>query len=178
MLKRIIPSRLSCFCLWIIAINTTYATEAPENMDAMPIEIQSDTAEFDDKKGTAIYRGNVVMKQGNRHLSSLKLVILRDEHGKIESMVATGTPAYFYAKSDPEKPPIQGQAKNLKYFPKQDKLLLLEEAELIQNGDTIRGCHLVYFISTHVLSSLPVPGKHTTVILTPKSKPTPEQGMQ
>jgi len=145
-------------------------TEGKHNEDALPIEIQSNQAEFDDKKGIVTYQGNVIMKQGNRYLSATKLIIARDNHGKIESMQAMGAPAYFYVRPEPEKPPIHGQANTLYYFPKQDKLLLIDEAELIQNEDTVQGDHLIYFISTHVLSSLPVPGKNTTVILKPQTK--------
>ena len=171
MLRRIIrllaSSLIICFTS---TANGASNTQAVPNEDALPIEIQSNSAEFDDKKGTVTYRENVIMKQGNRYLSARELIIARDPSGKIESMKAMGEPAYFYVKPEPEKPPVHGQAKNLYYFPKQDKLLLIDEAELIQNEDTIQGDHLIYFISTHVLSSQPVPGKTTTVILRSQTK--------
>jgi lipopolysaccharide export system protein LptA len=153
-------------------VNSTNAAENVQNVESMPIQIQSNSAEFDDKKGTATYKGDVIMQQGNRMMTSLELIIARDPQGKIDSMKATGAPAYFYVKPESDKPPVHGKANNLQYFPKQDKLLLLEEAELIQNGDTVLGNYLIYSIATRVLSSRPVPGKNTTVILTPHPKST------
>jgi len=140
--------------------------------EELPIEIHSDSAQFDDKKGTATYLGNVVMQQGSRQLSSQSLIIKRDNHGKIESMVAKGTPATFQAKPSPEKPLIHGFANIIQFYPNQDKMILLENASLTQNEDTLEGDSLTYFVSKHILSSDPVPGKRTTVLITPKPKST------
>jgi len=134
-----------------------------------PIEIYSTKAEFEDKKGTATYKGAVVMDQGNHHLTSDVLIIQRDTGGKIESMIATGNPAHFHVKPSPDKSELLGHAKTIKFYPKQDKILLLQNAELTQNNETIRGENLTYFLSTHVLLSNPVSGEKTTVILAPKS---------
>lgn len=146
----------------------------PVNPDeSQPIQIQSDSAEFDDKKGTALYRGNVLMTQGTRQLISDTLLIQRDGHGKIELMIATGLPARFQAQlspEHPEKPLGHGQANTVKFFPKEDKIYLFENAELTENDNTIKGDSLTYFINTKVLSANPVPGKRTTVILAPRKK--------
>jgi lipopolysaccharide export system protein LptA len=133
------------------------------------IEINADFAEFDDKKGTVIYQGNVVMSQGNRQLTSDTLVIQRDSHGKINFMIATGSPAHFQIDSEPEKPLSHGQSNTIKYFPNQDKILFIGNAELTQNTNTVYGDKLSYFLKTRVLSSELVPGKRTTVILPSRS---------
>lgn len=157
-------------CLLSIAATTTNPMTPLD--ETLPIEIHSDSAEFDDKKGTAIYHGDVTMEQGSRQLTSDLLVIHRDTQGKIEMMIATGSPAHFHAKSNPEKPPAFGHANTVKFFPKQDKILLIDNAELTQNADTIRGESLTYYLDTQVLSSEPIPGKRTTVILAPRASKT------
>ncbi len=135
----------------------------------MPLEIQSDSVTFDEQKGSATYVGHVVTTQGSRQLTSDTLVIFRDNHGKVEWLYATGHPALFHAKPDPTKPMTSGQANIIKFFPKLDKVILLKEATLIQNEQSIQGDNLIYSPSNHLLSAEPVPGKKTTVILPPKT---------
>jgi lipopolysaccharide export system protein LptA len=133
-----------------------------------PIQIQSASVEFDEKKGTALYRGQVVFQQGTRHLTADSLLIKKDLQGKIESVLAKGKPAQFKAKPNPAKPFVTGHANILHYLPNQDKILLIQNAELTQNDDTIRGESLSYQLSTQVLTSNPVAGQRTTVILAPR----------
>lgn len=168
MSKRIIHLRISIFlvCFWVV--QTAIANDNINTPDAeKPIEIHSTTAEFEDKKGTATYKGSVVMDQGNRHLTSDVLIIQRDKGGRIESMIATGNPANFHAKTNSDKPELLGHAQIIEFYPKEDKILLFQNAEVTQNNETIRGENLAYFLSTHILSSHPVSGKKTTVILAP-----------
>jgi lipopolysaccharide transport protein LptA len=176
MSKRIIPLRISIFLgffLTFLCINQTFAIDNTHLNAEQPIEIYASTAEFEDKKGTATYKGSVVMDQGNHHLTSDVLVILRDKSGKIESMIATGEPASFHVKPNLDKPELLGHAKIIEFYPKQDKILLFENAELTQNNETIRGENLTYFLVTHVLLANPVAGKKTTVILAPNKSPLP-----
>ncbi|HXH54722.1 MAG TPA: lipopolysaccharide transport periplasmic protein LptA [Gammaproteobacteria bacterium] len=175
MSKRIIRLRISLFLvcfLMFIWIEQALAMDKTQLGAENPLEIYSKTAEFDDQKRTATYKIAVMMNQGNHHLTSDILIILRDTNGKIESMIATGNPAHFYTTSSLEKSELQGHAKIIEFYPKQDKLLFLQNAELTQNNETIRSEKLTYFLSTHVLLSNPVFGKKTTILLMPKS-PSP-----
>lgn len=174
MLKRIIPLLVSCFVVFILDQTMVFALNPLNSDETQSIEIQSDSAEFDDKKGTAVYHGHVLMTQGSRQLTSDTLTIQKDQHGKIKLMIATGNPAHFKAKPAPEKPFSEGHANIVKYFPNENKIILLENAELTQNQDTIRGDNLSYFLNTKVLSSEPVPGKRTTVILAPRTSKSPK----
>lgn len=168
MSKRIILLHISIFLLGFWALQNAIALDNINISDAeKPIEIYSTAAEFEDKKGTATYKGSVVMDQGNRHLTSDVLIIKRDKSGRIESMIATGNPANFHAKTNSDKPELRGHAEIIEFYPKEDKILLFQDAEVTQNNETIRGENLAYFLSTHVLSSHPVSGKKTTVILAP-----------
>lgn len=177
LLLRLSPCIFKAIICWSLFLSVSAATAAsgstaatPQNPDEkLPLEIRSDSALFDDKKGTATYYGNVIMNQGSRQVTADTLIIQRSKQGKIEWLIAKGTPAHFQALPEPQKPLSFGQANTIKYFPNQDKILLIENAELTQNSDTIRGDHLSYFLSTRVLASDPVPGKRMTVILAPRS---------
>jgi lipopolysaccharide export system protein LptA len=151
------------------SLAATSSATPPNPDEKLPLEIHSDSALFDDKKGTATYFGNVIMNQGSRQVTADTLIIQRSRQGKIEWLIAKGSPAHFQALPEPQKPLSFGQANTIKYFPNQDKILLIENAELTQNSDTIRGDHLSYFLSSRILASDPVPGKRMTVILAPRS---------
>jgi lipopolysaccharide export system protein LptA len=64
--------------LIVISCNICYAEDAKQALN-----ITSYTAEFDDKTGIAIYRGNVVAQQGSRCLESDTLTVYRGKDNKI-----------------------------------------------------------------------------------------------
>lgn len=143
-------------------------TDSSPSDDSYPIEIQSNTADFDDKTGDATHRGNVVVTQGTRHLTADTLVIHRDPNGKIDRMIAQGTPARFHAYPEPQKPILEGKANILKFFPKEDKIILEEDAELTQAEHTIQGPQITYYLANRMLSSESNLTQRTTVIIKPK----------
>lgn len=135
-----------------------------------PLNIESVHVEFDDQHGTAIYTGFVIADQGSRHLTSDKLTIYRGKDNKIELVIAIGTPAHFQSQQDPNKPIEFGTADTIKYFPNENKVDLIGNASLEQDGNSITGPFLSYFFTTSLLKSESSPIQQTTVILKPKSE--------
>ncbi len=133
-----------------------------------PVNIQADNAKFDNEQGIAVYNGNVTIDQGSRHLASDILTIKRDHNNKIKIMIASGNPATFHSQTDPQGPIGSGKAKTIKYYPKQDSVDLIDDAELTQNGDTITGPVLNYNFTTGNLKSKGSPKARTTVTLQPR----------
>jgi lipopolysaccharide export system protein LptA len=133
-----------------------------------PVYITADNANFDNIKGIAEYEGNVVVNQGSRHLEANKLTIQRDADNQIKVMTAIGDPANFKSQPDADKPVGYGSAKIIKYYPQQNKVDLLENAKLMQNGDTLSGPKLSYNFVTEVLQGKSSKQQRTTVILQPK----------
>ena len=136
-----------------------------------PLKIQADTANLDHAAGVAEYDGNVNVDQGSRHLSSDHLTIIRNAHNKIEVIIATGSPATFHAQEDPKKPKGTGSAKTIKYYPAQDCVDLLDEAELSKDGDTITGPILNYNFTSGNLQTNSKADKRVTFVLQPKREP-------
>lgn len=141
------------------------ATASPDLLGNEPLEVHSNTAEFDDKKGTVFYSGQVEVLQGARYLSSNTLLIERDKDGKVHSMIAKGSPAYFRTQPHPDKPMMEGHANLIHYFPKENKVIFQENAELSQNKESIRGHLLIYDLDKRILTSEALKGHRTTVIL-------------
>ncbi len=170
MLRRTTRLLVKVCILFFLYSHQATALETSEAEKTTPIEIRSDAAEFDDTKGTATYHGHVEMIQDCKHLFSDQLVITRDNHNKIEKMIATGIPAFFFFQPDPNKPTVKGQAETIQYFPKQENIILLTNATLNQDSDTITGDHLTYSLKSRELVAVPQPGKRTTIILGPQTK--------
>jgi lipopolysaccharide export system protein LptA len=136
-----------------------------------PVKVQADAANLDHEKGIAIYTGNVKVDQGSRHLSSDNLTIKRDKNKKIQIMIATGKPATFSSQPDPNKPKGSGKARTIKYYPQEDSVDLLDDAELTKDGDTITGPKLNYNFKTGNLKTTSSVDKRVTFILQPKREP-------
>jgi lipopolysaccharide export system protein LptA len=147
-------------------LNQNEATQKKQNTpEEPPITISSDSAEFDDKKGIATYRQHVTLDQGNRHLRADTLTIERNKSGNIAKITALGNPAHFEIQAHPTRPVIRGHANTIHYFPEEEKILLIDNAELTQQGNIIRGSYLSYLLKSEVLSSEAQPGKRTQVII-------------
>ena len=58
---------------------------------SLPVEVTSDTLEVDQATGTAVFKGNVIVGQGEMRLSAPRvLVVYREETQGIERLEATG----------------------------------------------------------------------------------------
>ncbi len=155
------------FSCWLFLSGTCLAQVKTADAE-QPVTIHSNTASFDNNKGIAIYNGKVTVKQGSRNLASDKLTIERDDNNQIKIMIATGKPARFRSQADVNRPIGYGKANMIKYYPQQDKVDLLGNAELRQNGDTVSGPILTYNFTTGVLQSKSTRKARSTVVLQPK----------
>ncbi len=154
---------ISCVCV----VTSSLLATPPQPDSELPVQITADHASFDHKLGVAVYLGNVKVNQGSRHLTANKLVIESDNN-RIKIMIATGNPATFRSQQNPNKPAGTGSAKVIKYYPQKDKVDLLYQAQLTQDGDTISGPRLSYNFVTEVLQGNSSARERTTVIIQPK----------
>lgn len=114
-----------------------------------PVTIDSNTASYNEKKAISIYTGNVVTIQGSLHINSDKLVVyLKD--GGIEKMVFTGKPAKFRQLPAKGKEEIHGEGLTGEFYPNQNKLVLIEEAVVIQ-GNSRSASRLIVYDSKNAL---------------------------
>jgi lipopolysaccharide export system protein LptA len=170
MLKPTIPVINIKWIKWIglFLLFTPSAIALPTDAD-FPIEITSDTAEFDDKVGTARHFGHVLMVQGSRHLEAETLLIERNAiNHKIEKMTATGHPAHFKTQLEQEKPIVDAHAETLIFYPEKQTLYLQQNAQVIQDNHRVKGEHLIYFLAAKRLVSEFNRDQRTTVIIPPR----------
>ena len=119
---------------------------ALESDQAQPMRITADQALRDEKKGVTVYKGNVRMDQGSLHVDADRITIYHDRESA-DRGIATGAPARLQQQPDPEKGPMHASARRIEYLRASDQITLRGEASIEQDGSTVTGEKIEYFIS-------------------------------
>jgi len=130
---------------------STAATGLDEDRN-QSIYIDSDSAERDDIKGTTIYSGNVVMKQGSMRIDAEKVVIFNVKN-KVTKIVAIGTPVRYQQKPTKDEELVIAQADRLEYDIKDEELHLIDNAFLEQDGLSLSGTRIDYDVKKSVVKA-------------------------
>lgn len=115
----------------------------PSDRD-QPIHIQADTADLDDKKGTAIYRGTVVVTQGTLKITGDTVTVVQQANGDIKSFKSVGRPAYYEQIPDVDKDLVKAYGITIEYFAQEDKIVITDQAKVVQTNNTFRGEKITY----------------------------------
>lgn len=118
-----------CFAL------TSQVALALESDANQPIIIESNSAIYDDNKGTSTYLGNVTATQGSLNITSDELII-HLKNGKVDKLEAAGTPVRFKQIPSEGKEEIRGKSLRAEYFPDKAQLIMIKEAVVWQGANT------------------------------------------
>ncbi len=150
-----------------------------------PIKIEADAAELDDKSGITVYSGNVVVIQGSMTLHGERFTLIYNDDNTLKTATMLGYPASFKQTPDEqEKGDIDGKGIKIDYLAADNKLILTEDAELLQNGKLFKAYNIEYDTEkSKMIARKAVSGEHTPsgksadnnagrirVILPPKKK--------
>jgi lipopolysaccharide export system protein LptA len=137
------PIKKIC-CLLLLGFYSAGAFSLETDKD-QPINIDSNTATFDDATSTSIYTGNVISIQGSMRVESDKLVVYFKD-GEAEKLVFTGKRAKFRQTPNVGSEDITGEALTGEYYPKKNLLVLINEATVWQ-GNGIYSSKLIEYDS-------------------------------
>ena len=135
----------------VMSLNLHTAFALPEDRQ-LPLYIDADWSEFTNGTPTGIYKGNVVMIQGN-------LEILADEaifqmvDGELEYIIATGDMVKIKDLPKLNEPWVFGEGRKLSYFPKRQILELETDAQVEQNRDIVVANKIIYNLETRVINA-------------------------
>lgn len=137
--KRKIRSILGAFLLL-----PTLAMALPSDRE-MPIEIESDSADIDNKKGVSVYRGDVVMTQGSTRITG-DVVTVYTENQEVQKIVAEGINkrAYYEEEQPDAQGTLQAWGHTIDYKVLDEKIHLIRQAQLVQKGDSFKGERIDY----------------------------------
>ena len=112
---------------------------------SQPIRIQADSVERSERNGTTIYSGSVVMTQGSMRIEADRIEIqtINDE---VSEIIATGVPAHFQQQPEEGEDLLHAKAETIHYYVSGEKIELLVGASLVQEGSTLQGNRIDYFL--------------------------------
>jgi lipopolysaccharide export system protein LptA len=153
----------------------------PSDRD-QPIRVQADSAELDEKQGVAVYRGGVVITQGTLKITGDKVTITQDARGDIEVFTAEGNLAYYEQLPAEDKSIVKAYGRTIQYFAPTERIVLIDEARVIQEGNTFKGEKIVYDTARQIVQagraqggSVSKPQPRVDMVIQPKKKPAAPQ---
>ncbi|WP_257293545.1 lipopolysaccharide transport periplasmic protein LptA [Endozoicomonas sp. YOMI1] len=125
-----------------------------------PININSDTADIDNKKGVSVYRGDVVMTQGTTRITGDTITIhTRDR--EVTKVIAQGNKvrAYYEELQPGEQGIVQAWGNTIRYDVDSDQIELIKNAQLSQKGDTFKGEKIDYNLTLQTVNAKGTPNQ-------------------
>jgi lipopolysaccharide export system protein LptA len=163
------------------ALGSACAWALPSDRE-QPIRIQADSAELDDRQGVAVYRGDVVITQGTLKITGDTVTITRNAQGDIEVFTSVGKPAYYEQKPAVDKQIVQAYGLTIQYFAANERIVLIDQAKVIQEGNTFEGEKIVYDTQRQIVNAGRATGTKVTtprpridMVIPPKNPPAEQQ---
>lgn len=136
------PIKLHLKLLTGLLLLSSTVTHAISSDVEKPVSIESDSVVFNKEAGTAVYAGNVEIKQGTLNIRASRIEISAPDN-EIQTIKATGSPVSFQQTMDSGKQTV-GRAKTVQYFVLQKKLVMDGDASLSQDRDNFASNHIEY----------------------------------
>jgi len=159
------------FLVFVALLAISHFAMALKSDTDKAVFIDSNTASYDDQKEVSIYTGNVVTVQGTLRIKSDKLVV-HIKGGEIEKMVFTGRPTKFRQRAGEGKEDLYGEALTGEYYPKNDKLVLIEKAVVSQGSKSTKSRLIIYDSKNSIIKAGEPSSdkKRVTTVFEPKAK--------
>ena len=138
------PAVLLAALLLLGMLSASLAQALPDDRQ-QSISIESDYAERNDKTGSTVYRGNVVISQGSVMIEADQ-IILHMKNNKISHIECDGKPASYREKPSINGPMMIARADHIDYRPADNSIALKHNAVLSRDGTIIKGDSIDYDI--------------------------------
>ena len=134
-----------------------------------PIDIASDTLEWDGKQNTAIYKGNVVAKQEDTTLYANTLTIVYDpDTKKLKEIIAVGNVKVVQLEK-------RATSQKATFDQDKNKVILDGEAVVREGANVIRGERITFYVEEERSVVEPVKGGRVNTSITPPPKEEGEE---
>ncbi len=135
----------------ILLLASMTASALPSDRN-QPINIEANRAVRDDRQGTMVYHGNVVIRQGTILIRAAKVTVY-STNNKASRVVCVGTPAHYQQQPDGDKGLVLASANTIEYKLDTDQIHLIDNASLEQDGSTTTGAKIDYDIAREVIKA-------------------------
>ncbi len=152
------------------------ALALPTDRD-QPVRIQADSAELDEGKGVAVYRGNVIITQGSLKITGDAVTISQNRQKEDDVFTATGKPAQYEQKPAADKSAVRASGMTIQYFAASERIVLIDRAKIVQAGNTFEGEKIVYDVRKQIVNagragseSVSAPRSRIDMVIQPRTR--------
>ena len=147
-----------------LTLSLSTLSHSLESDRLQPIQIEAQSAELDDSKGTAVYSGNVKLVQGTMIISADKLTIYQGTEG-VKKAIAEGKMATYEQQLEENKPKVVASAQQINYQTKEQIMILIKDALITQGEHRFEGDRIEYDIQRQKLSATSTASQPVKMIL-------------
>lgn len=108
-----------------------------------PVNLEADKVTIDDAKKIAVFRGNVVLRQGTLEIRGDRMEVRQDKDG-FNRGTTWGDRAYFRQKREGFDEYIEGWAERLEYDGRAETMKMFVRAHVKRGQDEVRGNYISY----------------------------------
>ena len=130
------------------------------------LELEADSASYDNKTGVAIYQGNVKISQGNIVLKG-DVVEVHTVDDEISKLIATANPSRLIRQD--QQNAIEAEAQRIEYKMTEGIVDFLGEVKIKEAGKLLTGDHAIYDIRKKTVD-MKKKENRVRLIIQPKAK--------
>lgn len=145
-------TKLLTVCLMLPAISWALPSDREK-----PINIEADHAQMDDQEGVTQYKGDAILTQGTLKITGDIITFYYNENKQLTKAVAVGKLATYQQVHKPGEAPVKAKAIRMEYYADKQKIYLIGEGHVWQNGDEFIGNRIEYDIAKNVVSANSAP---------------------
>jgi len=135
------PHRKALFCLLLLL--SSISAFALESDRSKPLKVQANKASLNKTTGISTYSGNVIVKQGSLEIRAHQLKVYT-KGGKLQKMIAHGTPVTFQQRPDHKQQNITAKAQKMTFNAINNVTIFEQQAELRQGDNAFNSNHIIY----------------------------------
>ena len=135
-----------------------------------PMSIEADRAELNDADGISVYSGNVKVIQGTLVLTGETMTV-HNKGDEVDKVIMDGKPATYRQRPDNKDEDVRAKALRMEYYTNPEYIILLQQAEVEQEGDTLRSERIEYDVTKDkVNAGTDKPNDRVRIVIQPKTE--------
>lgn len=143
------------FALYLLTLLPALSS-ALETDREQPIRIQADAAMVDEKKGSSVYKGSVIITQGTLEVTADEVEIFTADSEVIQIIAKTNKGsevlAHYQQQTNEAKDMVIADAQKITYLVQEQRLHLAGDARLQQVQDVFSGQLLYYDLGRGIVN--------------------------
>jgi len=113
-----------------------------------PVRLSADRAEVDNRSGTSIYRGDVVLTRDGARITGDVMWVYTNAQRELERVEVEGEPATYRQQPEGDGQLVEAEAPRMEYYASgPERVRLLQGGRLWQGENEVRGQTITYFVA-------------------------------